>query len=170
MNQAIPTEESRTKHSRKRRKRKFVKPEIQRSWIMMTMLTIGVTVVAQAILIVHMLTRIASTVPNDGEAVLALLPQYLALCLGLTVLFLAPFFVLVAVLMSFRIAGPVYRLEAYLRQVIEGEKPPDCRLRDGDQLMVLCELVNTAPAPLRRASADDRGAENPPENERVDAA
>lgn len=170
MKEAVPTTESSTNRTWKRRKRKFIKPEIQRSWIMMTMLTVGVTVVAQAILIVYLLTRIATQMQNDGEAVLALMPQYLTLCLGLTILFYAPFFVLVSVLMSFRIAGPVYRLEAYLRQVIAGEKPPDCRLRTGDQLKELCGLINSATAPLRKAGVNDRGVESSSEIEQVDAA
>jgi hypothetical protein len=168
MKETVPMTDDVTKPAWQRRKKKYVKPEIQWNWIAMTMLTIGVTMVAQAILVVFLLTRIATQIPNDGESVIALMPQYLVLCLGLTVLFLAPLLILVAVLVSFRIAGPIHRLEMYLRQVIAGEKPPDCRLRAGDQLKELCELVNSATAPLRRGDENDADASQSG-NERIAA-
>lgn len=64
---------------------------------------------------------------------------------------LPPTFV-IGVLATHKFAGPIYRFEVYLKQVIAGEKPADCRLREGDELKDLCELINRATEPLRRAT------------------
>jgi hypothetical protein len=150
MKEAVPADDAPAKTGWKKRRKKFVKPEIQWSWISMTLLTVAVSAIAQAMIVVYLLSRLATQIPNDGESVLTLMPQYIVLSLGLTVLFLTPLLVLVSVLVSFRIAGPLYRLETYLGQVAAGERPPDCRLRKGDKLQELCRLVNEATAPLRR--------------------
>ena len=62
----------------------------------------------------------------------------------------------VGVLVTFRVAGPIHRFGAFLRQVADGEAPIDCKLREGDELQELCELLNTATAPLRRAADGER--------------
>ena len=66
----------------------------------------------------------------------------------------------VGVLITFRVAGPVYRLERFLSEVLRGEKPADCRLRKGDELHELCALMNRATAGLR-ARADGSDADSP---------
>ena len=55
----------------------------------------------------------------------------------------------VGVLTTFRFAGPVYRFEQFLKNVIAGKAPADCRLRKGDHLQDFCQLLNQATAPLR---------------------
>jgi hypothetical protein len=60
----------------------------------------------------------------------------------------------VGVLTTFRVAGPLYRIEMFLKQVARGEKPADCRLRKGDELVEFCEVVNLATAPLRRTETE----------------
>ncbi|MEW6071144.1 MAG: hypothetical protein AB1726_00935 [Planctomycetota bacterium] len=138
-----------------RRKKTFVMPEVQRSWALLLLFATATSLVAQAVLLMFLLTRLATTLPNDGDLVLANIQRTLFLALGLTFAFLAPFLVLVGVMVSFRVAGPLHRFESFLRQVIAGERPPDCRLRKGDQLGELCALLNRATAPLRQVDFAD---------------
>ncbi|MFT7485336.1 MAG: hypothetical protein ACI9F9_001184 [Candidatus Paceibacteria bacterium] len=56
---------------------------------------------------------------------------------------------LVGTLATFLVAGPLYRLETFLESVIQGEKPRDCKVREGDELTRFCELLNKATEPLR---------------------
>jgi len=64
------------------------------------------------------------------------------------------------VMASFKIAGPIWRLEKFLTEVRDGKQPNDCRLRDGDEMQDFCRLVNQATAPLRQrysSAVDERG-------------
>lgn len=64
-----------------------------------------------------------------------------------------PLTFVVGVLATHKFAGPIYRFEQYLKQVIAGEKPADCKLRKGDDLQTLCTLINEATEPLRKQNA-----------------
>lgn len=48
----------------------------------------------------------------------------------------------VAVAVTFRIAGPVYRMSQFLKGVRDGSQTEACRLRKGDAFGDLCTLVN----------------------------
>jgi len=54
---------------------------------------------------------------------------------------------------AFRIAGPLYRFETYLRSIIRGEEPRDMKLRRGGALQELCELLKRALEVTRAAAA-----------------
>jgi len=54
-----------------------------------------------------------------------------------------------AVLLSHRIAGPLYRLERHLRQVGGGAVPADVKFRDGDLFQSLAEASNVVMARMR---------------------
>jgi hypothetical protein len=135
-----------------RRRKKLIKPRLQLKFALIFLSTAGTAVLVQAIMLTHTLTNLAYGAPNDGRIVLQQLPKILSLNLGITFALLIPLTICIGVLSTFRVAGPVYRFEQYLKQVIRGEKPADCRLRKGDELMDICELINTATAPLRRAT------------------
>ena len=70
--------------------------------------------------------------------------------LGLSFGLLLPFTFAIGVLITFRVAGPVHRFYVYLAQVIRSEEVGPCRLRKGDDLQELCELINKATEPIRR--------------------
>lgn len=48
----------------------------------------------------------------------------------------------VAIILSHRITGPVYRLETDLKKYIQGEKKGPIRLREKDELQDLVSLIN----------------------------
>jgi hypothetical protein len=73
---------------------------------------------------------------------------------------------LIGVLTTFRIAGPLSRLETHLRSIVQGEEPGPLRLRGGDELQGVAELLNRALEVTRaraalpaRTSTDRRPAE-----------
>ena len=69
-------------------------------------------------------------------------------------------------LVTFRIAGPIYRFEQYLAGIAEGRQLGPCRIREGDELVELCARINEATAPLRRGQLARPGE---PEGETCDA-
>lgn len=85
---------------------------------------------------------IANFVADKGkkEAVLKLLLWIIIpgfLLLSLQVLLLTIFF-------SHKLAGPIYRIEIALQRTIDGNYEEFIKLREGDQLIHLADLVNTA--------------------------
>ena len=73
---------------------------------------------------------------------------YARMCLVLGVVQFV-IFNLVAVLLSHRIAGPLYRLERHLEAVGEGGEPADVKFRKGDIYVQLGDACNKVMARLR---------------------
>ena len=140
--------------NQERRRVKLVKPELQFRWALMIGIATGVGVLTQALILVFSWARISTALPNDGQVLMAALPGFLGLQLLLTTAVLAPLLVILAILMTFRIAGPIHRMEGFLRSTIAGESPPDCRLREKDHLHELCGLINEATREKRGQAAD----------------
>lgn len=69
--------------------------------------------------------------------------------LGWSALIFLPLTFLVGVVGSFRFAGPLYRFDQFLKAVIAGDRPNDIRLRAGDELQDLADLMNEATRSLR---------------------
>ena len=70
---------------------------------------------------------------------------------------LLPLTIAIGILVTFRIAGPLYRFERFLELVIRGEQVGPCKLRNGDELQDLCDLINEATRPLRMRTANGDG-------------
>jgi hypothetical protein len=47
----------------------------------------------------------------------------------------------VGVLATFRLTGPIDRIERHLEAVARGEDPAPCRIRKGDEFQELCDRV-----------------------------
>jgi len=132
-----------------KRRVKLIQPKLQ---LRLTAIFGGVALTSlllQFLLFMQMFSELAVRLPNDALIVLSEMRGELLGVLGFSVLVLLPLTFSVGVLVTFRIAGPVYRLERYLEQVARGERPRDCKLRKGDELQNLCDLVNDATRPVR---------------------
>ena len=132
-----------------RRKKKLIKPGLQLKSTFVFLATGCVGVLVQTIVLFSTLTSVANEVPNDGLYVMSVIPRMLTTCLLVTFALLVPLTIAVGILTTFKVAGPIYRMEQFMKQVIAGEKPGDCRLRDGDELHDFCALLNQATAPAR---------------------
>ena len=73
-----------------------------------------------------------------------------------------PLMVIVGTLTTFRIAGPLYRIQQFLEDVVAGKAPADCALRKDDELTRLRDLVNAATAEQRQrdAARNERATES----------
>jgi signal peptidase II len=135
--------------TRHKRRIKLIQPRLQLKLIFVFLGMAASSMLLQFILFTSNVTEVATTLPADGLILVEELPALLYRTLLVSFLLFLPLMFFVGVLVTFRIAGPLYRFEVYLKQVIRGEKPPDCRLREGDELQGLCRLINEATAPLR---------------------
>ena len=86
-----------------------------------------------------------------GEKLAAVYPQGLLLdivrkvntVLLLRLIFLTPLVILIALVLSNRIAGPIYRIQRFLRKVSRGNYEGRLRLREKDELQDLAEALNS---------------------------
>jgi signal peptidase II len=140
-----------------RRRTRLIQPRLQ---IKMIAAFLGMSTLAlllQFIVFTSSLSELASDLPQDGPLLLERIPSSVLWTALLSFTVLLPMTFMVGVLVTFRVAGPLYRFEVFLKAIIRGEKPADCRLRKGDELHELCELLNQATAALR-SRAESGGA------------
>jgi nitrogen fixation/metabolism regulation signal transduction histidine kinase len=69
---------------------------------------------------------------------------------------LVPVTIGVGLVLTHRLAGPIYRFETYLRGIVSGEQNGRCKIRDGDELQEFCELLNDAISKLRTEAREAR--------------
>ena len=72
--------------------------------------------------------------------------KHLLLSLGV----MTPIILVVGTLITFRFAGPIFKIEQYLLAIGAGENPGPCKLRNGDQLGGLCDALNIALETVRK--------------------
>jgi methyl-accepting chemotaxis protein len=69
--------------------------------------------------------------------------------LALSIVVVLPVSIVVGILTTFRIAGPIFRIRGFLLQLKRGDCPRDIVLRRGDALQDVAQLLNDVTAPLR---------------------
>ncbi|MHC4261248.1 MAG: hypothetical protein ACYSWX_01895 [Planctomycetota bacterium] len=131
-----------TTPARFKRRRKLIQPRLQLKLTAISTFVALIALLMQYLLFARSLTSLAAELPEDSLRLLQLGQPELMRTLLTTLVLLLPLSIAVGVLSTFRVAGPVYRLEQYMRSVLAGERPEDCRLRKGDELNELCDLVN----------------------------
>jgi signal peptidase II len=132
-----------------KRRIKIIRPKLQ---MKLTLSFVGLTLLAlmlQFMVFLRTMTSLAVSLPSDHDVLMDAIPEVLIQSLMLTFCVVVPLVFLVGVLLTFRIAGPVYRFETYIKQLLRGENPGECRLRKGDELNELCGLINQVTQPLR---------------------
>ena len=135
---------------RERRRIKLIKPRFQLRLVGVFVGLSALGFLLQALHVGLRLSELSASLPEGGRHLMALMPELPLEILTVSFGMLLPFTVAVGILVTFRIAGPIYRFETYLRSVIAGEAKEPCRIRSGDEFGELCELINEATAPLRR--------------------
>ncbi|QDU84123.1 hypothetical protein Pla163_12270 [Planctomycetes bacterium Pla163] len=130
-----------TQHKRTKR---LIKSGLQLKLILTFVGLACVASLFEVILLNRAVTFVATQMPRDGGILLSELPGVLRtsvlLCLGV----LVPVTIGVGLVLTHRIAGPIYRFELYLRSIVDGEQVGRCKVREGDELQDFCELLNDA--------------------------
>jgi hypothetical protein len=147
---------------RYKRRIKLIQPRLQLKLVFVFLSMAASSMLLQFILFTGAVTDVASRLPSDGLVLVEEMPRLLYRTLLVSFGLFLPMMFFVGVLVTFRFAGPVYRFKMYLKEVIRGEKPADCRLREGDELQDLCVLINQATEPLRRVDVAGDAPERDP--------
>ncbi len=139
---------------RSRRRRKLIKPGIQ---LRLSAIFAGVSVLClliQWLLFSALLVSAANDLPVGGEYLLDLIPGLLFRSILFSLVIALPLTLLAGVHATFGITGPIHRFESYLREVVRGTQLGPCKIRKGDGLGELCELINLATEPVRRREVE----------------
>jgi nitrogen fixation/metabolism regulation signal transduction histidine kinase len=138
-----------------RRVNKLARPALQ---VKFCLLLVGVSLLSlliQFVLVVNVLSTLAVTLPEGARFYDAFYGAYGRILL-LSLAFALPLTTVICVTTTFKVVGPIKRFTMFLESIDRGERPPDCRIRQSDELQDFCELLNRVTAPLR---AEDRGGE-----------
>jgi hypothetical protein len=153
--------------TRKHKRRiKLIKPRLQLHLIAAFIGLSALGFLLQALLIAMRLSERAAFLPtNAGNALIEMIPRLPLEVLLLSFGILLPLTFAVGVLVTFRIAGPVFRFEQFLKEVINGTQIGPCRIRRGDALHELCDLINEATEPLRQSRTGPQSLEGESEQQ-----
>jgi hypothetical protein len=138
-----------------RRRQKLIKPGIQ---LRLGAIFAGVSVMClmlQWLLFSALLASAAKDVPVGSEYLLDLIPTLLYRSMAFSLLVALPLTLIAGVHATFGITGPIYRFESYLQGVIAGKQLGPCKIRKGDSLDELCDLINRATEPVRRRETSE---------------
>lgn len=112
----------------------------------------------QFVLLTSELHHAANELPSDSGLLLERAGDIATKLVVVSAVLFLPLTLLVGILSTFRIAGPLYRFQRFLEATRDGANPDDFRLRDKDELHELAALLNDATRPLR---AQEDSAEGP---------
>lgn len=136
--------------SHKRRK-KLIQPRLQLRLILAFFGVATLALILQFILFATSLSNLASELPSEGPLLLERIPSHTLWVLAVSFLVLMPLTFGVGVIVTFRVAGPLYRFDQHLKAIARGEDPGECRIRKDDELQDLCATLNAAIGVLRKA-------------------
>jgi nitrogen fixation/metabolism regulation signal transduction histidine kinase len=131
------------------RKKKLVRNDIQLKLALTFTLLTSMALVLQFMLFLATMTGKGLDESGLGRAHAEIVDATL-MALALSAVVVLPLTLMVGILATHRFAGPIVAFRNFLEAIARGDKPQDMRLRKGDQLQDLCELLNRATAPMRR--------------------
>ena len=102
----------------------------------------------------HFLGEKLASVYPQGRLVYVLNATNLALIRNL--LLISPLVFILALLFSHRIAGPVYRIGKTLEEISKGNLSLRIRLREGDELVDLADMINNLTENLNKTIVSDK--------------
>ena len=143
-----------------RRRIKLIKPGLQLRLTGVFLGLSGLGFLLQALHVGLRLSEVSGHLPHDGTFLMSMLPELPIEILLFSFGMLMPLTLAVGVLITFRIAGPIYRFEQFLQAVKSGKQIGPCKLRTGDELQELCQLINEVTEPLRQSVREPVGAES----------
>ena len=119
----------------------------------------ALALIGQTLVIGAQLTEAAQGMSSGGNELADAVPGLMwRSWLGSAALIL-PALMLIGVRITFRFAGPLFRMERHLEAVAAGEWPEPCKIREKDDMQDLCVVMNAALESARaQGAAEARNA------------
>ena len=117
----------------------------------------ALALLGQALVVGALLTEISGTMSSGGSQLGESVPEIMVRSVLASALLILPPLMLIGIRITFRFAGPLYRIEQHLKTVVKGEWPGPCQVRKTDEMQELCQLLNAA-LESARAQGESAGA------------
>ena len=140
--------------SQYKRKKKLIKPKFQ---LKVAAACLGIALMAVITLMILINEAILDFADKGWVDTAALQDRWISLLLaklGIALAIFAPMTLALGVILMHRVAGPLYRFEMFIGQVVRGETVEPCRIRKGDELQDMCDTINLLTKPLREGTVD----------------
>src|SRR6185503_8830047 len=124
--------------------KKLIQPGLQLRLILKFTASASVVVLIQAILLNHLVAGLSAKLPHDESILLDEWPAVFRFQLVAAFALLVPMLTAIGIQASFRIAGPLHRLQQHLEALAAGEDPGPCSMRAGDELQHLAGPLHSA--------------------------
>ncbi|MFT5461669.1 MAG: methyl-accepting chemotaxis protein [Planctomycetota bacterium] len=139
-----------------KRKKKLINSKLQLHIIAIFASLACLSALFQVLILNRSILILAERTGESATRIASELPSVLFGNLVLTLAVLMPLMLVVGILVTHRIAGPVYRFEQHMQAIARGENPGVCRIRKSDELQELCVAINAAMATMeKKLSAGD---------------
>jgi hypothetical protein len=132
-----------------RRRKKLINPRFQ---LKLACAGLAISLVSVMVLMILLNEAIMEMMDSGWVDPLAVQSGWIGMLAGKLVIaaaLLIPLTIALGIILTHRIAGPMYRFEKWLMSVHQGEKPGPCVIRKGDEFQEFCDLLNKVTAPLR---------------------
>lgn len=135
---------------RNRRRIKLIRPGLQLRMAAAFGGICALALLVQSLVLSVELVRLAGRMPGGSEYLTEALPGILGAVFVWSALLVMPALLVLGIRITFRVAGPLTRFQRHFEAIERGEQPGECRLRAGDELQDLCQLMNRAFEETRR--------------------
>jgi len=124
-----------------KRRRKLIEPALQLKLVSVFVGLAACSIVLQMLLLSIDIKNVARNMP-EGAALEEQLPGILQRMFLFSAGMWLPVTIAVGIVVTHRIAGPVFRFKQHLNSVAKGEVVGACRIRKRDELHGLCDSLN----------------------------
>ena len=104
----------------------------------------ALALVVETMLLGLLVARLADRLPSGGNVIRSEIPTLIIQALLASAVLVLPALILIGTRVTFRVAGPLYRMETHLNSITRGEKVGQCTIRKGDYLHPFCATLNKA--------------------------
>jgi hypothetical protein len=146
-----------------RRRQKLIRGSFQLQFVTAFVAVAAMALLLQFLVLGFQLVRTATELDGPGGDLAEQVPSMLLQVFGVSMGLLMPLLFAVGIFLTFRVAGPIYRFERFLTEVVEGRETRECGIRKGDRLQSLCDLLNRATEEARARNAARETGDAAPE-------
>lgn len=137
-----------------RRKKKLVKSRLQLHLVAIFSSLACLSALFQVLVLNRSILVLAERTGESASRIASEIPSVLFGNLVITIAVLLPLMLVVGILVTHRVAGPIYRFEQHLGAIARGENPGVCKIRKGDELQELCTIINDAVEAMRSKASE----------------
>jgi len=137
-----------------KRRSSLPNPRLQLKMILLFICTGLVGLIAQYVFTLYAVFELESVYPEHRDYSVMVTDIMLRQLL-VSACFMVPLTLSAGIVVTHRVAGPVYRFTKHMLGIARGENPEPCKIRNGDEFNELCDAINRAVSRLRESDPTD---------------